>query len=951
HNVLHLDVKPANVLLGQAAWPLVADLGLTQAIARRTSESTGQVRIAGTPAYMSPEQCRGDAVDGRSDEYSLAVTAFELLTGRRPFQAGSTEGLLEQHIQTPPPSPRTINPGIPGPVEDVLLRGLAKAPEDRYASIGEFGHSLAQAIEQTRGVSLEAKQAAAAATPNVLAVLGLVLAAPFLLAILPVGTLFGRLPLAWPFQLVLAGAIAGLLFGIRWHLIGLCSRGIGAALPAGWRHAGRASAEGIVNLLYLVAMYRLVGGPLLGILSTLVDEQVYRLVTTGLAILVGVLALVIVARLFRSAGPLPALLVLTLGWTLAIILPTGELQLEGAQALAAVAQLVVGGGLLVLLLAQRATAAGVLAAFVGNHLGRLLVEARPGISPEQANASRQQLARLTATLLDFGLLLLGYTLLRQPVLDLLGPVSSPLAAAIVASGAACGVWLVLIIRLRWIAGVLGLLLGLVLGAPMLVSLPLLDATLLQVGWPATVATWLAAAALLVLLAAVRGPTQTFSQTIIGARVDRALLGTRAAPSESQSVRRVSALGRVITALVDVGFLLVLYWVIGVPLTSAVVRATGQPVFSSLILAVVLLLAIASVVQAARRAASTLAESAGAQWRNRARALVAFAAACAALLVAVGAAAPASVAGPTVVSAAAFTPDNEFMTRGVDQVVVDRDVWLPWSPTTDQATYTLSLSCSNGQPIGQFREAFTPASGAAMPAGPVGITGATSVPCDDWQQVFAAHRRAAGLPDTTSYSWDSLDVQASINADGSVDVTQTHNVFFSAGHHSSLSWNLGPSDGASIDDVQVSDSGLQYQLVAPGAAHTSARYAQLVDVGGQRILTWNFPDLAAPAERKFGVRYRLGPRPGTSPSVLFQQSIIPADHTQPIWSATVQVQLPAGADTSAVRASSTGVFLKNARSGLLDPATVIFAADNVAAGNGLDVVVANSTNALSADVTH
>jgi hypothetical protein len=347
-----------------------------------------------------------------------------------------------------------------------------------------------------------------------------------------------------------------------------------------------------------------------------------------------------------------------------------------------------------------------------------------------------------------------------------------------------------------------------------------------------------------------------------------------------------------------------------------------------------------VVQAARRAADTLAESAGAQWRARARALVAFAAACAALLVALGAAAPASVAGPTAVSAAAFAPDMA-MSRLVDDVVVDWDVWLPWSPTTDQATYTLSLSCSNGQPIGQFREAFAPATtGVTMPAGPAGITGATTVPCDDWQQVFSAHRRAAGLPDTTSYSWDSLDVQAAINADRSVDVTQTHNVFFSSGRHTSLSWNLGAST-TSIEGVQVSDNGLQYQVVAPGAGHSSTRYAELSDVGGQHILTWNFPEVSAPIQRSFVVRYRLAPPSDTTSSPLFQQSIVPSDHIQPIWSATVQIHLPAGLDSGTVQVSSTGV---DARSGLADPRTVIFAAENIAAGNGLSVLLANnSTN--------
>jgi hypothetical protein len=235
----------------------------------------------------------------------------------------------------------------------------------------------------------------------------------------------------------------------------------------------------------------------------------------------------------------------------------------------------------------------------------------------------------------------------------------------------------------------------------------------------------------------------------------------------------------------------------------------------------------------------------------------------------------------------------------------------------------------------------------MPAGPVGISGATTVPCDNWQQVFAAHRRAAGLPETTAYSWDSLDVQAAIHPDGSVDITQTHNLFFSSGHHSSLSWNLGPSSSTAIDNLQVADSGFLYQVVAPGAPHTTSRYAQLAEVGGQQRLTWNFPEISAPAQRTFVVRYRMEPTPGTNPSVLFQQSIVGSDHQEPIWSATVQVHLPTGVDTNTIQLSSSGV---EARSGLFGPSTVLFAADNIAAGNALGVLVENSANAETGAVT-
>jgi hypothetical protein len=152
-------------------------------------------------------------------------------------------------------------------------------------------------------------------------------------------------------------------------------------------------------------MYRLVGGPLLGIVKVMVDEPVYRLVDTMLLVVVGVVALAIIVRLFRSAGRLPGLVVLLLGWGIALVLPTTQIDLSGApQTIASVTQLVVGGGVIVLAMTNRAA----VAAFVGGRavpaLGRVLVEARPGISPEQAEASRKQLTRLIAVLVDFGYL-------------------------------------------------------------------------------------------------------------------------------------------------------------------------------------------------------------------------------------------------------------------------------------------------------------------------------------------------------------------------------------------------------------------------------------------------------------------------------------------------------------------------------------------------------------------
>ena len=223
-NIVHLDVKPSNVLLGRADWPLLADTGIAEVI-QTAAVAPGGRRIAGTPAYMSPEQCRGDAVDGRSDQYSLAATAFELLTGQVPFDAPTTQDLLRRQINDPPPRVRELNPGLPSPVEDILLRGMAKDPADRFPSVGEFGGALADAAERTRGVSLETKTSVADAAPNILGILALLALGPLLLGLLPADAMLaGRLPLSWPFQVALALCVSTLLVGIRWHLIGLVAR-------------------------------------------------------------------------------------------------------------------------------------------------------------------------------------------------------------------------------------------------------------------------------------------------------------------------------------------------------------------------------------------------------------------------------------------------------------------------------------------------------------------------------------------------------------------------------------------------------------------------------------------------------------------------------------------------------------------------------------------------------
>ena len=141
--VIHRDVKPGNILLDDEGNCLLADFGIAKSVA---SELTHPGAVMGTPAYMSPEQGRGEPLDGRSDSYALGVMLFELITGRKPYAADSPMALIQQHLQAPVPSPRRLKPELPAGVEPVVLKAMAKQPEDRYATAGELAEALRRAV-------------------------------------------------------------------------------------------------------------------------------------------------------------------------------------------------------------------------------------------------------------------------------------------------------------------------------------------------------------------------------------------------------------------------------------------------------------------------------------------------------------------------------------------------------------------------------------------------------------------------------------------------------------------------------------------------------------------------------------------------------------------------------------------------------------------------------------
>ena len=138
--VIHRDVKPGNMLMRSRDWLLLTDFGIARVL-NDTRHYTQTNIPAGTPEYMSPEQAQGHA-EAASDLYSLAVIAYQFITGRLPFSAETHYATIIQHMTMEPPSPRQFNPYISPELEQVLLRGLAKRPADRYASARDFVNDI-----------------------------------------------------------------------------------------------------------------------------------------------------------------------------------------------------------------------------------------------------------------------------------------------------------------------------------------------------------------------------------------------------------------------------------------------------------------------------------------------------------------------------------------------------------------------------------------------------------------------------------------------------------------------------------------------------------------------------------------------------------------------------------------------------------------------------------------
>ncbi|HYK85320.1 MAG TPA: protein kinase [Ktedonobacteraceae bacterium] len=157
HGVVHRDVKPSNILLRRDGYAYLVDFGLAKAMMGAESLTNSGAMI-GTPEYMAPEQSNG-LNDYRSDIYSLGVILYQMLTGRVPFTAESPVAISLKHIQTQPTPPHELNPDIPQSIEEIILKAMAKDPNERYQEAQSLSASYWKALqsEQAQPIPVEEK--------------------------------------------------------------------------------------------------------------------------------------------------------------------------------------------------------------------------------------------------------------------------------------------------------------------------------------------------------------------------------------------------------------------------------------------------------------------------------------------------------------------------------------------------------------------------------------------------------------------------------------------------------------------------------------------------------------------------------------------------------------------------------------------------------------------------
>src|SRR6202142_607072 len=146
NGIVHRDIKPGNVMLTRSAEVKVMDFGIARAVSDAQATMTQTAQVIGTAQYLSPEQARGERVDARSDLYSTGCLLYELLTGRPPFTGDSPVAIAYQHVRENPVPPSVVDPDIPSWADAIVLKAMAKDPNDRYQSAAEMRMDVQRAM-------------------------------------------------------------------------------------------------------------------------------------------------------------------------------------------------------------------------------------------------------------------------------------------------------------------------------------------------------------------------------------------------------------------------------------------------------------------------------------------------------------------------------------------------------------------------------------------------------------------------------------------------------------------------------------------------------------------------------------------------------------------------------------------------------------------------------------
>ncbi|TAK35301.1 MAG: serine/threonine protein kinase [Chloroflexota bacterium] len=590
---VHLDVKPANVLLGNAGWPLLSDFGISRTVGDAREDDQ---EIVGTPYYSSPEQCQRLPLDGRSDQYALAVMFYELVTGQPPFRGETPAELTAQHVGAPPLCPRELNPGIPGPVEEAVLRALEKRPEDRFPTVGDFGAALVESVERSQGVQLETKQSIVAVAPRLMALVLLSVVAPLLGGLpRPDLPLFRAFTLNWPINLATALLQVALLASIRWQLIGLGSRLLRAAVDAldvltrvhvrlgtdaegplhvgAWRNRLVGSAESIVNVTYLFLVYQIVGPSLVKTAALLLNPNAETLIATAVVALVLLVAVAIVVKVHRANGSIAAACASAICWGFISAMPMVEKRVYEQLSLQWLAKLIVGLLVMAIFLRARERVHGVVRGFAIPLANQLLRELRWGYSPDQAAAQRQCIEQTCDRLVDVVYFIVGYSIIALPLQRVLDPLIGSTPAAVVIAAGVVIVSGLLLRRLFLDAGVVATTMGVLMCAQMWMALPLFEGKLVGVSlkWAPYL---LIAVPILAILFRERRRVGDVARVVVVPAVDNHLGILLPADNEAQAETRRKRLEEASDRLVDLLYLFLVYVVIVRPLSGALAGAAN-----------------------------------------------------------------------------------------------------------------------------------------------------------------------------------------------------------------------------------------------------------------------------------------------------------------------------------------------------------------------------------------